>query len=250
MRLLPCVAGVVAVVLAACSSPRHATLRDGAVHSITLDEYVAQSGGNAQGSAAGTNSRHGTQSPAGVNAPGVDAVLRAARSWIGTPYKYGGTSRSGIDCSALTMNSYMEGMGKKIPRTSVEQMRACRPVAKDKLQPGDLVFFSSARSGNGVAHVALYAGNGDIIHASTSRGVVCSRLSDKYYTQHYIAAGRVVADNMAATSASAGQSSQGHAVPQPDEALTLGQWMEQMSALDRMLDAVIDSIYAVPDDIE
>ena len=87
--------------------------------------------------------------------------------WIGVPYRGGGDSKRGTDCSGLTYQIYRN------------------------LREGDLVFFSSSRSRKKVAHVGIYLKNGKFIHASTSKGVIVSRLSEDYYTRHWISGGRI-----------------------------------------------------------
>lgn len=206
---------------------------------VTLEEYLKMSQG-------GDNAGRESAMTQAVNLPASrDArdVISAAEKWLGTPYLYGGSTRKGVDCSALTMNVFLEGCGVKIPRTAFEQYKATERVSRHELQPGDLVFFSSARNKKGVAHVGLYIGNNHIIHASTSRGVVRSNLNDKYYTTNYIASGRVLAMNSSF-------SSPGQPSGRDDTEMELEEWMVRMSALDERLDAVIDSLYAVPDDIE
>ena len=96
--------------------------------------------------------------------------------WIGVPYRGGGDSKRGTDCSGLTYQIY-----RKVYRTQ----------AKRNLREGDLVFFSSSRSRKKVAHVGIYLKNGKFIHASTSKGVIVSRLSEDYYTRHWISGGRI-----------------------------------------------------------
>ncbi|HXB96128.1 MAG TPA: C40 family peptidase [Puia sp.] len=114
--------------------------------------------------------------------------------WYGAPYRYGGTSRDGIDCSAFAflLLSSVYGIGS-LPRTSKEQYESCRHIARDQLQEGDLVFFHtlSGKKHRGVTHVGVYLRNNKFVHASVS-GVMISDLSDGYYDRHYVGAGRVV----------------------------------------------------------
>ena len=126
----------------------------------------------------------------GIDSKTAKALEREARTWLGTNYKYGGDSKSGTDCSGLVMQVFLKVTAIKLPRNSADQQKFCRSVDRRKLAPGDLVFFSSSRNGR-VSHVGLYIGGGDFIHASTSRGVIVSNLSEKYYTDHYHSGGRV-----------------------------------------------------------
>ena len=121
------------------------------------------------------------------------AVIDEAFSWLGTPYRYGGNTRSGIDCSGLLVNVFGKVAGVKIPRSSAEQQKYCRTLKRKDARPGDLVFFSNRSHGGKVGHVGLYIGNDRFIHASSSRGVIVSDLNQKYYADHYHSAGRVEA---------------------------------------------------------
>ncbi len=80
--------------------------------------------------------------------------------------------------------------GHQLPRNSAKQAEACRPIKRSELQPGDLVFFH-ARGSRRVSHVGLYVGEGCMLHASSSQGVMVSRLSDPYWERAYHSAGRV-----------------------------------------------------------
>jgi murein DD-endopeptidase len=115
-------------------------------------------------------------------------VLDVAVSELGTPYRYGGSTPRGFDCSGLVYFAYYK-TGIRIPRSTMAQYRHARPVALMNLQPGDLVFFRSAH--RSVSHVGIYAGNGRFIHAP-SRGRVVSydSLNDPFWKQRLVAAGR------------------------------------------------------------
>jgi lipoprotein Spr len=112
--------------------------------------------------------------------------------WYGTRYRFGGTSRSGIDCSSLMQKIYSHAFGMEIPRTAVTQYRASRRIVQEELQEGDLIFFHTTRPG--ISHVGLYLGNRHFVHASSSRGVVISNLDEKYYQNAYRGSGRFDAD--------------------------------------------------------
>ncbi len=118
--------------------------------------------------------------------PGLD---RAARSYLGTPYVWGGMTHEGIDCSALTQNSYGENR-VKIPRVSRDQWKIGDKT--ETLREGDLIFFNTR--GAGVSHVAMVtdAKNKKFIHASASKGVMIADLNNKWFGQRYLGARRVV----------------------------------------------------------
>jgi len=109
--------------------------------------------------------------------------------WIGTPYRFGGSSRHGIDCSAFTKELYSQVFNLDIQRSSRDIFSMVSPVRKDDLQEGDLVFFKihSRR----ISHVGIYLGNNRFAHAS-SRGVAISSLDDAYYSRYFYRGGRML----------------------------------------------------------
>lgn len=117
--------------------------------------------------------------------------LEASR-WIGVPYRRGGKSQSGTDCSGLAVNIYSRVYGVSLPRSSTEQIRKGTKVRKSKLKEGDLLFFSSRKSPKRVAHTGIYLKNGKFIHASSSKGVIVSSLNETYYQKHWMSARRIV----------------------------------------------------------
>jgi murein DD-endopeptidase / murein LD-carboxypeptidase len=108
--------------------------------------------------------------------------------WWGTRYRYGGTSRNGIDCSSYTGKLILAAYGVTLPRTAHEQYAVCVRVNRMDLQEGDLVFFNTR---GGVSHVGLYLGNGYFTHSSSSKGVTISNLDEAYYSRKFIGGGRI-----------------------------------------------------------
>lgn len=123
--------------------------------------------------------------------PIANALINEARSWLGTPYKWGGHDHSGADCSGFLMEVYKAAVDVDIPRTTKDQRALCLYVDKDNISIGDIIFFTSKNSGGKIAHVGMYVGNGRMIHASSSRGVVEDNLDLNYYVTHFQSIGRV-----------------------------------------------------------
>jgi len=116
-----------------------------------------------------------------------DELVRSARSFLGVPYLWGGTSaETGFDCSGLTMTVYQLN-GLDLPRTSREQFAAGNPVERSSLEKGDLLFFS--RGGGKVTHVGIYAGNSRFIHAAgRGKQIRIDSLSKSQYSRMYFGA--------------------------------------------------------------
>lgn len=118
-------------------------------------------------------------------------LMIEASTWIGTPYKYGGEDRYGIDCSGLTRTIYRQVYKTELHRSSYEQYKKdVKKVSKNNLMSGDLVFFSTGKKGK-VSHVGIYLKDGKFIHASSSRGVVVSDLNQNFYKNNFISGGKV-----------------------------------------------------------
>jgi len=113
-------------------------------------------------------------------------LARGALRFLGAPYVFGGTSSSGFDCSGFVQHVF--GMlGIVLPRTADAQYDAGRPTVGGP-RAGDLVFFDTY---GGVSHVGIYLGNGEFVHASSSHGVMVSKLSESYWASRYVGAKRV-----------------------------------------------------------
>ena len=116
-------------------------------------------------------------------------LLNFIEEWFGTRYKYGGETKRGIDCSALTGSLLMAVYGFVVPRTARQQYQASEKIKREDLKEGDLVFFNTT---GGVSHVGLYLENDYFVHASSSQGVTITSLNDPYFSRRYIGAGRVL----------------------------------------------------------
>src|SRR5687768_7038682 len=125
----------------------------------------------------------------------VDRVISSARTYIGTPYRYGGTTRSGMDCSGLLMNSF-KAIDMSLPRTSEAQSKIGMKVDMEELQPGDLVFLATGKTKREITHVGLVRDvrrkNVKFIHTSSSLGVVETNLEAEYYQKAFRKARRVI----------------------------------------------------------
>lgn len=125
----------------------------------------------------------------------VDTIIRTARSFTGTPYRWGGTSRAGMDCSGLLVTAF-RAADIHLPRTTSEQVRVGRGVRLYDLQPGDLVFFAAKkRNPNKITHVGMVTEVRDkrnvrFIHASTKLGVTENNIYSDYYRKIFIKARR------------------------------------------------------------
>ena len=119
-------------------------------------------------------------------------LVMSMSGWLDTPYAYGGTLKSGVDCSAYVQALTSKAFNVQLPRTTVQQMKSGREVSSAALQPGDLVFFKTGRN---QYHVGIYLENGEFTHASTSSGVTVSHLNDYYWRDKYLTARRVLEDS-------------------------------------------------------
>lgn len=142
-------------------------------------------GGKSTGVAPSASALSGTSSGTTT----AQKIITTAKKYIGVPYKWGGTSPSGFDCSGFVQYVF-KAHGITLPRTSQQQYKVGTAVSKANLKPGDLVFFNT--SGSGVSHLGIYIGDNQFIHASTSKGVTITSLSNSYWSARYIGARRVL----------------------------------------------------------
>lgn len=118
-------------------------------------------------------------------------VLDEAHYYFGTPYKYGGTTKNGMDCSGLLWNSYQK-VNIQLPRVSREQANYGMKINLKDVQPGDAVFFNT--SGRGISHAGIVdrVSGGEVffIHSSSSKGVMVSSLEEPYWKKRFVKAVR------------------------------------------------------------
>jgi len=122
------------------------------------------------------------------------SLYSACSDWMGVKYRYGGKSKKGVDCSALVGILYRQVYRMPLERNTANILQKdCASIARHKLREGDLVFFKTSGSGKSrvPTHVGLYLKNGKFIHASASKGVMVSSLTEPYYIRTWITGGRV-----------------------------------------------------------
>jgi cell wall-associated NlpC family hydrolase len=129
----------------------------------------------------------GSTEPAPAASGGGGSAVSAARSAIGTPYAYGGSTTAGFDCSGLVVWAFQKA-GVSLPRTSFAQYGQGTAVSRANIQAGDLVFFNA--NGPGASHVGIATSNSTVISATT-KGVMEHAISDSYWGSHYVGARRV-----------------------------------------------------------
>jgi hypothetical protein len=119
---------------------------------------------------------------------GEHDLVTYAKQYIGVPYKWGGTTPSGFDCSGYLTYVFNE-FGVELPRTSADQFNQGETISNEDLMPGDLVFFTTYKSGP--SHSGIYLGDDEFIHSS-SKGVEISNLNSSYYKNRYLGAKRFI----------------------------------------------------------
>lgn len=178
-------------------------------------------------------------------------LIEEALTWLGTPYRYGGKTHSGTDCSGLTMEVYRKALDISLPRSSREQQKFCKSIKKSSLDAGDLIFFSTGRDKTRVSHVGMYIGDSKFIHASGSRGVIVSDINERYYERTYHSSGHV-----ARASDKDKKRPKGEKKPEADPVMestpgkyeiTLDRFLElneRQNQIDEAIEAKVDSIYS------
>lgn len=115
-------------------------------------------------------------------------LLQHYQVWQGVPYRLGGNDKQGVDCSSFTQQAFRQQFGITLPRTTQAQARVGERLEQVPLSPGDLLFYRSLVK---VRHVGIYLGQGEFLHASTSQGVMISRVDNPYWAGHFWQARRL-----------------------------------------------------------
>lgn len=122
--------------------------------------------------------------------PRQGKLMDYCEGWLGTPYRGGGETRQGVDCSGFVFNVYKDVYGITLPRRSQDMEKACRTTKNlNELKEGDLVFFNN-KAGGSTNHVGIFLDRDFFIHASSSKGVTISRFEEKYWAERFRCGGK------------------------------------------------------------
>ncbi len=118
-------------------------------------------------------------------------IMNEIEKLIGTPYKYGGTTEKGFDCSGFVRAVYRDALGIDLPHSSAEMWKIGIPIEKDELCFGDILFFKTTKR-KLPSHSAIYLGDGRFAHANIKHGVCITSMEKTYYKKRYMGARRIL----------------------------------------------------------
>ena len=127
--------------------------------------------------------------PTDSSNPVTNRLAKHYNKWQGTPYRLGGQNKWGIDCSAFVQLTYNEVFDQKVPRTTEQLSTSGQKITLAQAKLGDLLLF---KTGDNKRHAGIYVGGGEFIHASTSKGVITSKVENPYWRDNYWQTRRVV----------------------------------------------------------
>lgn len=111
-------------------------------------------------------------------------ICSEAVDWVGTPYRYAMQDKKvGTDCSGMVLAVFNNVLGVKLPRNSAKQASFCKEIDLKDLRPGDLLFFATGKDPDRISHVGIALSREEFVHASTSKGVVVSKINTPYYSR-------------------------------------------------------------------
>ena len=116
--------------------------------------------------------------------------IETVETWLGVPYKYGGCSREGTDCSCFVYTFYKEFYNIVLPRKSEDMQLQSKVISENNYKTGDLIFFKI--NSEKISHVGIYISNRHFVHASTSKGVMINCLDENYYKIYFYKCGRII----------------------------------------------------------
>ena len=177
---------LVGILLSGCSASNSVRDSDSSTRDYRTSRTYSESAESSKDSGYSTSAARSSTEAAKED---HSQLVLSMSGWLNTPYQYGGTLKSGIDCSAYVQLMMEKAFQVSLPRTTREQLGAGTKVSKNKLQPGDLVFF---KTGPNQYHVGIYLADGEFTHASTSSGVTVSHLGDYYWRDKYLESRRVM----------------------------------------------------------
>jgi cell wall-associated NlpC family hydrolase len=127
----------------------------------------------------------------GISLPNSTNIefVKFISAWIGAPYKYGGNTTAGTDCSGFVNATYKSVFSKSIARSSLQLFKESKPIKENELLEGDLIFFDI--QDQKISHVGMHITGNYFIHASTKKGVVINSREEPYYKQHFRGFGRI-----------------------------------------------------------
>lgn len=127
----------------------------------------------------------------GFNISHVDnpKLYEGVSDWLGTPYRYSGSSKKGVDCSSLVCELYKVCYDHQLNGCASDIYKGSKPISRSELREGDLVFFKIRKKR--ISHVGIYLGQNRFVHASLQNGVIVSNLDDPYYEKYFYRAGRI-----------------------------------------------------------